>query len=233
MADEPYHHGDLPATLLRSVRELVAEGGIGAVSVRAVARRAGVSHAAPAHHFGDRAGLLAALAAEGFRAFRAAVDEALDALEPGATAAEALEATGGAYLSFGLDNPEYYAVMFRPEMVDRDDPALDRAGADAFSSVVALARACLAADTDDGVVLTAAMTTWAGVHGFVSLAHEVPMMRAEFIPVVGGMQEAALAHVVGGLRAHPAWVGDEVPATAVAPRLEDPLVALPLVGPDG
>lgn len=224
MAEERYHHGDLPAALLRSVRELVAEGGVGAVSVRAVARRAGVSHAAPAHHFGDRGGLLAALAAEGFRGFNDAVRTERARLGPSATVADALVATGRTYIAFGLANPEYYTVMFRPEMVDGDDPALDEEGSRAFGVVVALARACLAPGTDDPTVLTAAVTIWASVHGFVSLALDLPTMKAEYLPLLEGMQDEALRTVLDGLRAHPDWVGDDVPATIVPAGLDDPLV---------
>jgi AcrR family transcriptional regulator len=67
-----YHHGQLRGALMTSALELVAETGALALSLREVARRAGVSHAAPAHHFGDKAGLLTALAAEGFDRFTAA-----------------------------------------------------------------------------------------------------------------------------------------------------------------
>ena len=62
-----YHHGDLPAALLAAVREAITDNGVSGVSLRDVARRAGVSHSAPAHHFGSKAGLLMAFAAEGFR----------------------------------------------------------------------------------------------------------------------------------------------------------------------
>src|ERR671931_485088 len=68
----PYHHGDLPRVLLDTATQAIAEAGPAAVSLRDLARRAGVSHAAPAHHFGDKAGLLSAVAADGFRRLAAA-----------------------------------------------------------------------------------------------------------------------------------------------------------------
>ncbi|NBO21074.1 MAG: TetR/AcrR family transcriptional regulator, partial [Rhodobacteraceae bacterium] len=68
MSDEkPYHHGDLATALIAAAHQELSEQGAAGFSLRRVARRAGVSHAAPAHHFGDAAGLLAALAAQGFR----------------------------------------------------------------------------------------------------------------------------------------------------------------------
>src|SRR6186713_342124 len=72
----PYHHGDLPRALLEAAVEAIAEVGPAAVSLRDLARRAGVSHAAPAHHFGDKAGLLTALAIEGFELLTAELTRA-------------------------------------------------------------------------------------------------------------------------------------------------------------
>ena len=74
MSDDPkpYHHGDLRAVLLHAAEAELAERGIEAFSLRSVAKRAGVSHAAPAHHFGDTGGLLTALAAQGYQQFLAA-----------------------------------------------------------------------------------------------------------------------------------------------------------------
>src|SRR5215213_11204294 len=69
----PYHHGDLPRALLEAAVQAIAEVGPAAVSLRDLARRVGVSHAAPAHHFGDKRGLLTAVAAEGYRLFAAAL----------------------------------------------------------------------------------------------------------------------------------------------------------------
>lgn len=224
MGDGRYHHGDLPTALLRSVREIVAAEGVGGVSVRAVARRAGVSHAAPAHHFGDRAGLLAALAAEGFDRFVEDVHVAREGCAPDATAADVMAAIGRAYVDFGLANPEYYVVMFRPEMVDGDHPELDESGGQAFAALVATVRGCLAPGTADDVVLTVSMVAWSTVHGFVSLSHDVPMMKAEYIPVLAGMADPVVDTLLAGLRAHPAWVGDDAPAAVIDAALEDPVV---------
>ena len=68
-----YHHGDLRAALLAAGEEVLEESGVAGFSLRHVARRVGVSHSAPAHHFGDAQGLLAALATDGFRRFLAAM----------------------------------------------------------------------------------------------------------------------------------------------------------------
>ncbi len=106
-----YHHGDLRRVLLSTAAEAIAESGPAALSLRELARRAGVSHAAPAHHFGDKAGLLTALATQGFDlladALRQAGDDLLD--------------TGVAYVGFAVRHRAHFDVMFRPELYRADD----------------------------------------------------------------------------------------------------------------
>src|SRR5204862_2822943 len=97
-----YHHGNLRRTVLDGALAAIAERGVGALSLRDVARRAGVSHAAPAHHFGDRAGVLTAIAIEGFEELAAATRTAGGDLVEG----------GLAYIRWALDHPAHYQVMF-------------------------------------------------------------------------------------------------------------------------
>lgn len=108
-----YHHGDLRRALIDAALHLVEEQGVAALSLRELARRLGVSHAAPAHHFGDRLGLLVAMAADGFEHLAAAMEAAADGLAPGPAR---LEAVGQAYLRFALDHPAHVQVMFGPEV---------------------------------------------------------------------------------------------------------------------
>src|SRR5215203_6275096 len=116
----PYHHGDLPRALLDAAVEAIAEVGPAAVSLRDLARRTGVSHAAPAHHFGDKAGLLTAVAADGFRRLAATLGEAYEAT------GSFLE-VGVAYARFAAIHRAHFEVMFRPELYRTDDPDLVRA----------------------------------------------------------------------------------------------------------
>ena len=95
-----YHHGDLRATLLRAAGKALEKDGLGGLSLRAAARRAGVSHNAPYRHFPDREALLAALAAEGF---------ALLAQEMHGQTGQAM---GEAYVRFALEHPERFRLMF-------------------------------------------------------------------------------------------------------------------------
>lgn len=106
-----YHHGDLPRALLDAAVEVIAESGPAALSLRDLARRAGVSHAAPAHHFGDKAGLLTALAVQGF-------DLLADALR----GAEDLLSAGVAYVDFAVGHRAHFDVMFRPDLYRSDGP---------------------------------------------------------------------------------------------------------------
>lgn len=108
MATDTYHHGDLHRALLDAVDEIVREKGFHDLSLREAARRAGVSHAAPAHHFGDKDGLLDAYAIEGFQL----LGERFDQASTEGDALDVLEGLGRTYLGFAVDDPAHYAVMF-------------------------------------------------------------------------------------------------------------------------
>ena len=160
-----YHHGDLRAVILAETARLVADHGADGVSLRQLARNAGVSHAAPAHHFTDRRGLFTALAAEGFwllcEELKAARGNFVDA---------AL-----AYVRFAIDHPGHYAVMFDRSLVDPADPELvaaqAAAGAELSQGVATLADPH--AKTDPA---GAELAAWSLVHGFAMLwlNHAVP-----------------------------------------------------------
>ncbi|GGL08649.1 TetR/AcrR family transcriptional regulator [Mangrovihabitans endophyticus] len=114
MAKRSYHHGDLRRALLDATAEAIGEAGPAALSLRDLARRAGVSHAAPMHHFGDKAGLLTAFAAEGFDKLSA---------ELSAGSGEFLEA-GVAYVRFALAHRAHFEVMFSPGLYRAEDADL-------------------------------------------------------------------------------------------------------------
>src|SRR5689334_25432655 len=114
----PYHHGDLRPALLRAAVEVIGHAGPAAMSLRAVARRAGVTHAAATYHFGDRAGLLTAVAAEGYRLLAEALAQE--------TRGSFLE-VGVAYVRFAVTHRAHFEVMYRPELYHRDDAGLGRA----------------------------------------------------------------------------------------------------------
>jgi AcrR family transcriptional regulator len=153
----PYHHGNLRPALLEAALQEIAEHGPEAVSLRELARRAGVSHAAPAHHFGDKAGLLTAIAAEGFS--RLAV-----VLQQARTTGGFLD-VGLAYIRFAVDERPYFEVMFRPNLYRRDDPAVVAAQGETARLLYRPAHEAF----PDADTLKVGIAGWAFVHGFAGL----------------------------------------------------------------
>jgi AcrR family transcriptional regulator len=115
-----YHHGDLRRALVDEALRLAAEGGVEAVNIREAARRAGVSPGAPFRHFADRAALLAAVAAEAQRRFRAEIEIALhDA--PADDPLAQFRAIGLAYLRWAMRNPMYFEVISDGRVINHED----------------------------------------------------------------------------------------------------------------
>lgn len=152
MPSRPYHHGDLRAALLAAAVAEIAESGPAAMSLRKVAARAGVTHTAAAHHFGDKRGLLTALAAEGHRILAAAMAEARP---------RGMLALGDAYLRFADEHRPWFEVMFRPDLVRGDDAELRGASASSFGQL----RGSSAGAAGDALAYGA----WALVHGIAVL----------------------------------------------------------------
>ena len=122
--DAPYHHGALREALLAAAERLLERDGLAGLTLRAVAREAGVSHAAPAHHFGDLSGLVSELAAIGFRQFNAAMVVAdADADTP----AQRAMARAKAYIAYAQAHPGMYGLMFRTERLDMSRASLREA----------------------------------------------------------------------------------------------------------
>ena len=115
-----YHHGDLHSALLAAARGLLEKEGLVGLTLRAAARAAGVSHAAPQHHFGDLAGLLSELAALGFQDLSDRLETARRETPPETR----LQALGFAYVAYAHDHPAMFLLMFRSERLDRERPAL-------------------------------------------------------------------------------------------------------------
>ena len=152
-----YHHGDLPVALLRGAGRLLEKKGVEALSLRALARLAGVSHAAPYRHFRDRESLLAALATQGFERFA-------QALEQG-HASGGLRGRGEAYIRFALANPQRFRLMFAGELAIHRHPALREAASRAFSGLAgALSQHLSGMPSAD-----ASIAAWALVHGLANL----------------------------------------------------------------
>jgi AcrR family transcriptional regulator len=164
-----YHHGDLKVALLDAVEQVVRERGVGHVSLRAVARQAGVTHAASAHHFENKAGLLTAFATQGYLQLAGAVLAAIEAAQP-VDGPSVLEAVGRGYVRFALANPGRFEVMFRLDLLNADDPDFAAASETAYSLLVSTIARCEAEGFlggDDPEVV--AVSAWSMVHGLAAL----------------------------------------------------------------
>lgn len=166
-AANTYHHGDLPDALRAATAELIAERGPTGFSLREVARRAGVSHAAPAHHFGDSQGLLTSVATVGFVQLNAAFDEAVTGLDDPVAR---LNAIGRAYVGTAIKFPGHFGVMCADELINRDNADFIEASVGAYEHLLGIMgelRDHLNPDLD---VEAAATLTWSMVHGLATLA---------------------------------------------------------------
>lgn len=156
----------MPAACLAAVDEIIREEGVAAVSLRETARRAGVTHSAPAHHFGDKAGLLTAFAAEGFRLLRDHMVRGIAASGQGCGP----EYIGLEYVRFAISRPAHFAVMFRPEHLHADDEDYRTSALEAFAVLLdAIRQMPDDPPPDDQHLLRAGIAAWSMAHGFANL----------------------------------------------------------------
>jgi AcrR family transcriptional regulator len=179
----PYHHGDLRTALVEAAVRTIEDVGPAAMSLREVARRAGVTHPAATYHFGDKAGLLTAVAAEGYRLLGEALSQAQhtgDFLE-----------VGIAYVRFAVTHRAYFEVMYRPELYDQADTALTEAKA-------AAAVILYGSRHPDAGQLSEGVAAWAMVHGIATL-----WLNGNLPPQLGHDPEQITRIVASRLRARP------------------------------
>jgi len=201
MADK-YHHGDLPNALRCAAVAVIDERGLGNFSLREVARRAGVSHTAPAHHFGDMQGLLTSLATEGFEHLHHLLAAAIDGIDD---PVDRLNAMGVAYVRVGRTHKAHAEVMFRADLVDGDDVRLQAAGLEAYSllhyCLIALFEAeDLDVDIDDATALC-----WSAMQGLIVLEPKFERMcdlRCTPMPPIEEMVGKFTDFMVNGFRSH-------------------------------
>jgi AcrR family transcriptional regulator len=178
----PYHHGSLREAMLQAAERILERDGIAGLTLRAAAREAGVSHAAPKNHFGDIRGLLSELAAVGFVRFAAAL---VANTREGDPPKARLAAIGHGYVTFAQENPGLFLLMFRSERLDFKRPALRAAGEAAFGVLAGTLgshgpyQAPLA--LSQAARITAA---WSLVHGFAML-----MLDGRLKPLVARMPD--------------------------------------------
>jgi AcrR family transcriptional regulator len=194
-----YHHGNLPAALLRGAGKILEKEGVEALALRTLARRIGVSHAAPYRHFRDRDSLLAALAAEGFAMLGRAQREA--------AAAGGLRAMGEAYVRFALMHPQRFRLMFGGQLKIARHAALREVALKTFEG---LSGALAARVGDAPGARDASIAAWALVHGLAQL-----LLGERIAPAARqGRSEAQFIHDVLGTTRFAA--GTAAPAAAGA-----------------
>lgn len=173
MAEKPsYHHGDLRNALVAAALDLLEEDGLEKLSLRRVAARVGVSHAAPAHHFPTLRALLNALARIGFERFDAAMRAARQAAPPDPMAQ--MRAAERGYLAYAEANPALFRLMFTTTLLDWDDPALVAASSAGYGQLVEI---CAPAAAHLGIADPAGIAAletlvWSVAHGRAHLAIE-------------------------------------------------------------
>ncbi|MEU6276321.1 TetR/AcrR family transcriptional regulator [Streptomyces populi] len=182
----PYHHGDLRRAILGAALDVIAAEGPSAVSLRDLARRAGVSHAAPAHHFKDRVGLLTAIAAEGFGLLATALDDAGD-----------LRDAGVRYVRFAREHPAHFQVMFAPELLRANDLELATARTLAGGRLRAAVSAVPAEGRGPDARL-AGIAAWSLAHGFATL-----LISHNLDGQVGGQDPDEVFHALTGMLFRP------------------------------
>jgi AcrR family transcriptional regulator len=156
--------------LVDSARLMLDEQGLEGLTLRAIARRAKVSHGAPLRHFPSLASLLSAVATEGFRDLIAAVDSHTGGLAPGARAIDRLAAAGRGYVHFAIANPGVFTIMFRPERLDTTDPVFGAVAYESFQQLQDIvAEAQLEGFQPNVNVNRLASVTWTTVHGLADL----------------------------------------------------------------
>ena len=181
-----YHHGDLRRAVLAAAVAAITESGPAGLSLRDLARRADVSHAAPAHHFGDKAGLLTALAAEGY-------DLLADALTAAQQRTGEFLEMGVAYVRFAIEHRAHFEVMYRPDLYHATDPSMlaarARAGEALYRGIDSVPNRRIGPDSQ-----LAGVAAWSLVHGFASL-----WLHGALPPGLGEDPEAAARAVAGVL----------------------------------
>jgi AcrR family transcriptional regulator len=172
MPTKKYHHGDLKNALIEAGVEILSGEGVPGLSLRKVAQKAGVSHAAPYAHFNDKQALIAAISTEGHKKIYERVKQVLEEY-PDEPLRQFIE-TAWVYVMFGLDKPDHFRITFSGAVEkERDYPALVEMTSKNFALVRQLVVRCQAAEIlVEGEPDLVAVGVWGLVHGFVSLLQE-------------------------------------------------------------
>lgn len=202
----PYHHGTLQAALIAATDDILLESGIEGFTLRAAARRAGVSAAAPAHHFGSAAGLLTEVAIRGYDDLAEAISAAASAH---ADPAAALRAMGVAYVRFALKYPGRFKLMYRKDLLVGGE-ALHEAAQASLRLVKEMAQRYLGRPPEapfDRPAEALVLGCWSSAHGFAQLAVEGRLASHAGAMDVGSYIDTILPEVMAMMLPGPARTG--------------------------
>jgi AcrR family transcriptional regulator len=195
-----YHHGNLRRVLLDAALALIEKQGLGALSLRELARKAGVTHAAPYRHFRDREALIVAIAIEGFQGLGREMAAATEGLSD---PVDRFRALGLAYARYAVTHPAHFRVMFSSELNrSRDSAELTAAGEPTLASLVAvLAEAQAAGELGPGDPRAMAIPAWSMVHGLSMLLvdGQLGALFGDTQPDVGGLATLVADVLLRGL----------------------------------
>ncbi|APR77424.1 Transcriptional regulator, TetR family protein [Minicystis rosea] len=179
---------DLRSAILVASLALIEKEGVAALSMREVARRLGVTHQAPYHHFDGRGAILQAIVDEGFTKLWEALDRAM---VPGGPALENIAAAGHAYVQFALANPGHFRVMFRPELLS--ERKHESGVPDGFAILVECVKACQREGyIAEGNPMPFVLLAWSTVHGVASLSLDGPARERAGLPGEGAVVDALI-----------------------------------------
>jgi AcrR family transcriptional regulator len=182
--------GDLKRRLMDAAIAVIAQEDPANLSLREVARALGVSHAAPKNHFADKTALLTEIAMEGFGLLGETLGDSFSSSD---RTVEGLAAAGVAYVRFSVNNPGYFRVMWRNELLDQSHPGLDEAGRAAFTALTTAVEAAQSEGWAPGrQAADIAALAWASVHGMAQLHLDGPLRDMD-----GRNIEELTARVIG------------------------------------
>jgi AcrR family transcriptional regulator len=211
-APEP---GELRQQILRASIELIEDEGLAKLSMREVARRAGVTHQAPYHYFSDREAILGEIAEEGFRLLTQRMESAVSSEAGPQSIAQRLTAMGRSYVEFACAHPAHFRIMFRPELVNMERcPGAEAQGDLAFCTVTRVVHeACEAGLPAVPSEAALVATLWSFVHGLACLILDGPLAKkqaagtdvptSDVLLSLQTMLEASLAHAGAAQPARP------------------------------
>jgi AcrR family transcriptional regulator len=185
-----YHHGDLRRVLISTALKLAEEGDLSALTLREVARRAGVTHGAPYHHFPNKAALLAVLAEEGYRQL---YTEQLQAVaKAGADPTARMQALGVAYVRFAVQHPGHFRVMYRTDIGERAEyPTLLEAAQLVFVQLTSTADGMIRARSLEVDLIEFVLAAWSVVHGLATLWVDGPLKHLSALTGNRSIEEIA------------------------------------------